>query len=153
MDRRWLIQKTNLMELGVRYSVQRSVKCNWSLFIDQNDLFDGIDRCRLNTFVNLFGHSDEFSVKEWKSNLRRLRLTDKSRHYSLRFASLRFTPLHFIWVFPSGRRRSVIPTRSLQLLVGTFFLIRRVFPEADLRLPLTSHFLFATTLKKCPKCR
>jgi hypothetical protein len=36
----------------------------------------------------------------------------------------------------------VVPARSLQLLGSTLFLIRRVIPEVDLLLPLTSCFSF-----------
>jgi hypothetical protein len=104
----------------------------------EHPVLDWIDRCRLNSFVNLFGRASELSVKEWKGNLRQIRWTDNSRHYSLHFASLRFTSLHL--GFPSGRGRLVVPPRSLQLLVGILFLIRRVIPEVDLLLPLTSRF-------------
>jgi hypothetical protein len=61
--------------------------------------------------------------------------------------SLRFASLHF--GFPVGMRKMMVPPRSLQLLVGTFFLIRRAIRETDLLLSLTSHFLFASRLKKC----
>jgi hypothetical protein len=53
----------------------------------------------MNVFVNLFGHTDESSVKDRKSNLRGCRLTDRSRHSSFHFISLHFTSFHldFAW--------------------------------------------------------
>jgi hypothetical protein len=75
---------------------------------------------------------------------------------SLHSASFRFIPLHSASLhlgIPVGTGKIGDPARSLQLLVGTFFLIPRAIPEADLLLPLTSHFFCASTLKKCLKCR
>jgi hypothetical protein len=86
----------------------------------------------MNVFVNLFGRAGTFSVKDGKSNLRGRSLTDRSRHSSFH--------LNFLWKEGKKERRkegkkegrSVVPARSLQLLVGTTFLICWVIPKAFL---------------------
>jgi hypothetical protein len=50
----------------------------------------------MNVFVNLFGHTGEFSVKDRKSNFRGCHLTDRSRHSSFHFILLHFTSFYFI---------------------------------------------------------
>jgi hypothetical protein len=87
----------------------------------------------INVFVNLFGRAGKFSVKDGKSNLRGHRLTDRSRHSSF----------HLGLTLKERRNegtkegRSVVPARSLQLLVGTTFLICWVIPKAFLFGPFT----------------
>jgi hypothetical protein len=87
----------------------------------------------MNVFVNLFGRAGKFLVKDGKSNLRGRSLTDRSRHSSFH--------LDFLWKEGKKERRkegrSVIPARSLQLLVGTTFLICWVIPKAFLLAPFT----------------
>jgi hypothetical protein len=83
----------------------------------------------MNVFVNLFGRAGKFSVKEGKSNLRGRSLTDRSRHSSFHLG------------LPLKERRKegrlVVPARSLQLLVGTTFLICWGIPKAFLFAPFT----------------
>jgi hypothetical protein len=85
-------------------------------------------------FVNLFGRASKFSVKDGKSNLRGRSLTDRSRHSSFHFISLGFSLERRKEERKEGRKkgRSVVPARSLQLLVGTTFLICWAIPKAFL---------------------
>jgi hypothetical protein len=93
-------------------------------------------------------------VNDGKSNLRRRSLTDRSRHSSFHFISLGFS----LKRRKKGRkeerkkgrkkRRSVIPARSLQLLVGNLFPILRIIPNVFSASPVT--LLYPEEMFKIP---